>query len=49
MADLSNVDLQSAHVPFDALRGRLVIDILPFGIGFLQNQKPARSETIFFQ
>jgi hypothetical protein len=30
MADLPNSDLQSAHVPFDAIRGLLGIGILLF-------------------
>jgi hypothetical protein len=30
MADLPNADLQSAHVPFNAIRGRLGIGILLF-------------------
>jgi hypothetical protein len=32
--DLSNVDLQSAHVPFDAIRDLLGIGILLFAINF---------------
>jgi hypothetical protein len=38
MADLSNVELQSVHVPFDAIRGLLDIEF-PFFAFLLSNPK----------
>jgi hypothetical protein len=40
MTDLSNVDLQSAHAPLDAIRGRLDIGTLLFLIDFYKIKDP---------